>query len=306
MVDFRKYPKIKYLDDEETKDIFADDDDEIIVEEKADGASARFYVKDGKIFFGSRNKPIGDSDEMIDGNWRRWTEYVKKKVIPNLDELPRCAVIFYGEAMLRHTINYDWEKIPPFLGFDVMTVGDGKFVDYDEKVSIFENADLPIVSLIKRVKAKELRDAKLDDDFVPKSQYYDGWAEGVVFKNYKKQIFGKMVTAKFKETNKKIWGTSKKFAETNNEAVVATYCTNPRIDKCIFKLIDDGHKLELSMMSHLPKMVYTDIFEENWRDICLSQWSVNFKEIRKLVNKRCFEVLKQVITNNELNENDAK
>ena len=68
----------------------------------------------------------------------------------------------------------------------------------------------------------------------------------------------------------------------------------------IFKLVDEGNKLDLPMMALLPKLVTQDIYEEHWKEICLSNWSVDFKQIKKQIASRCLNVLKRMIVNNVL------
>ena len=49
---------------------------------------------------------------------------------------------------------------------------------------------------------------------IPKSKYYDGWAEGIVIKNYCRkaregnhQLYAKLVRDEFKEDNKAVFGS---------------------------------------------------------------------------------------------------
>ena len=81
------------------------------------------------------------------------------------------------------------------------------------------------------------------------------------------------VRQEFKEKNRGTFGGNKKYATTDDEYFSAVYCTNARIDKCIFKLIDDGKKLGMEMMGDLLNMVYKDIWEENWNET--SRWYSN-------------------------------
>lgn len=301
---FHKYPKIKILGDEENKELLSNPEDDIVIQEKIDGANARFMIKDGRIIFGSRTQSIGDSEQEIGGNWKRWTEYVKGK-IKELDYLkPLEGVIYYGEACLKHTLTYDWEKIPPFLGFDIRDLDNNKFIDYKIAKKRFERMGLTFVPIIKECKAKDIKE--FSDNEVSISVYAprsnpQQQAEGAVFKNYDKQVFAKYVRQQFKEDNRKAFGEGKKFAENDSEMVVASFCTNARIDKCVFKLIDEDNELSMELMHKLPRMVLEDIMEEHWKDICLSNWSVNFRTIKKRVGVRCLEVLKQIIVNNRLN-----
>lgn len=309
MENFKKYTKIKILGDEENKDIFSNPKDEIIIEEKIDGANFRFMItKEGNIIFGSRTQQLTSDegeDTNVEKNFRRCVEFIREKW-NNLkyDGTNLSHLIFYGENMVKHTMNYDWEKIPPYLGFDIYDITENEYVDGYHKQMIFEQIGLETVPIIKICKAKEI--TKIEDNSVPESKYasissQDRQAEGIVFKNYDKQIFAKYVREKFKEKNKEVFGGGKKFAKTDDEYFCAVYCTNARIDKCIFKLVDEGKKLDMSIMGDLLNMVYKDIWEENWNEISFSKRKIDLLNLKKLVSKRCLEVLKQSIVNNSLN-----
>ena len=99
---------------------------------------------------------------------------------------------------------------------------------------------------------------------------------------------------------KETFGFNKKYATNDEEMIVAKYCLNPRIDKAIFKLNDDGIDIDMPMMRQLPQYVYKDMIEEHWEDICHSKYVIDFHKLKKLVTTRCLRVLKQVITNNAL------
>ena len=142
---------------------------------------------------------------------------------------------------------------------------------------------------------------------VPKSKYAspsaeDQQAEGIVIKNYSRQLFAKYVREKFKEKNKEMFGDSKKCARQkgDEELLVATYCTNARIDKMVFKLLNDGKKLGMELMHDLPHEITKDIYEENWHEICCSNWIIDFRSVRKKISKRCLAVLRQILVNNSL------
>jgi len=297
---FHKYIKIKPVGYEENVGIFSDPEDEIVIEEKVDGGNFRFMVKDGNIIFGSRTQQLTSNEgeeTNVSKNFRRCVNFIKDKFEAKPKKFLEGS-IYYGECMVKHSIGYDWEITPPFLGYDIFNLTVESFIENKEE--LFESADLPHVPIIKKCKAKDIKE--LSETDVPKSAFYPGQAEGIVIKNYAKQIFAKIVTEKFKEVNKETFGGSKKFAENDDAVLVAMYCTNPRIDKAIFKLVDDGQKLELPMMKYLPIAVVNDIYEEHSFDICKSGWIINFKNVRKKVTKRCLAVLRQMITNNALAE----
>lgn len=306
---FHTYKKIKALGSPENEGIFIDGEDEIVIEEKMDGANFRFMVtNEGNIIFGSRTQQLtSDKGEYtnIEKNFIRCIEYVKTAFSELCEDVLEKSKgkIFYGENMVRHSMDYDWEKIPTFLGFDIYDLGSNKFINIKNRRNLFSSWNLNIVPLIKICKVKDI--TKVNDDSVPISFYAspsskDQQAEGIVFKNYNKQIFAKYVREKFKEKNREMFGDNKKHASNDNEYFSAVYCTNARIDKCIFKLIDEGNELDMKLMHKLPNFVYEDIWEENWKDIIHTKKIINFKNFKSLISKRCLEVLKQMMINNSL------
>ncbi len=310
-MEFEKYNKIKIVGHEDNEGIFSDPLDEIVIEEKLDGANFRFMIKDGHLIFGSKNQQL-TSDEGIDTNvqksFLRAVNFVRERALEEKDvkgfeEYEKY--IFYGECMTRHTMSYDWEKIPPYLGFDIYDTEKGEYLGINDARLLFDVLNLPFVPIVKITTAGALK--ILSEEMVPLSKYSPHQAEGIVFKNYKKQIFAKLVREEFKEKNHKVFGGGKKYADNDEEYITAVYCTNARIDKMIFKLIDEGEKLEMSMMKKLPTSVYKDIWEENWQEITnMRGKTINFQTFKKKVTGRCLAVLKQVIENNALDKMEDK
>lgn len=295
-MEFEKYHKIRQLGDEENEDIFAFPEDDIIIEEKIDGANFRIYLmEDGNILYGSRTQTLGGGLE--EGKvWKRCIGYISERLSnADLDRIPKPCII-YGECCVKHTMTYDWDKIPPFLGFDIKT--SAGYWGYNYKKTLFKILGLHMVPLVWKGKANNVPD--INDDFVPTSSYAIEQAEGLVIKNYLRQVFGKYVRVAFKEKNAEAFGGSPKWASTDNSAFSLKYATNARIEKHIYKLIDSDIKLELAMMKFLPTAVWEDIWEEEWRDIVRQKWVIDFKETRKKITGRCLAVLKNIITNNAL------
>lgn len=315
METFYKYLKIKPLGYEENKDIFLNPEDEIIIEEKIDGANFRFTVLNGKLIFGSRTQQLTNDkgeEENISKSFKRCVNFIREK-LKDKDLTIMEKLIFYGECCVKHTMNYDWDKMPPYLGFDIMNIYDKermRYLSYNNKKAMFEYMNLDMVPLILKIKAGTI--TEVDDIWVPISKYAPRenpkqQAEGIVFKNYNTQIFAKYVRDEFKEDNAMAFGSNPKYNKednTDNSELLFKYCTNARINKIIFKLVDDGMNLELSMMKELPRQVYIDIMEEEWREILLSKkkYILDVGRFKKTLTKRCLSILKQVIVNNALEE----
>jgi len=305
MVDetFHKYLKIKQLGDLENKDIFLFDNDDIVIEEKVDGANFRFMItKNGKLMFGSHNRELGEKDENYKF-WKRSIDFIKEKIGNEsfLNNPKFHNKIFYGESMKKHSLDYNWEKIPTFLGFDILDLTTNKFIS--NKNEYFNELGLPVVPHIMTCKANKIKD--INDAHVPVSAYAplstpQQKAEGCVFKNYDKQLFAKYVREQFKEVNRRAFGGSKKWATNDTEKIIAMYCTNARIDKIIYKLHDNGMDLGMMMMKKLPTKLWNDIIEEHGGDILRTKFKLDLGLLRKDISHRCVAVLKQVIVNSAL------
>ena len=292
MSEFPKYLKIKHLGDDETKGIF---EGNIIVEEKYDGSNFRIKLEDGKWIFGSRNTTLGNEDDNIGGQFEQAVKYVISKIPKGVVEQiykTYGELVFYGENMVPHTIkDYDWEHMPQIIWFDIFSLKEGRFLDYDRKSEIFKMMGVEMPQLIYR------GDGNKYEVEIPQSKWRNGKAEGVVIKNYELGIFGKVVDEKFKEENGKTFGSVKYGLPISDK-----YATSARIEKTIMKLRDEGHPIEMRMMQFLPKYVYEDIVEEHYRDILMSNWVVNFKKERKAIATKCVEILKRMCVNEEVKQ----
>ncbi len=293
MKEFHKYPKIKIIGNVENKDINLNPDDEIVIEEKIDGANFRFMYHNGKFIFGSRTRELGETDK-DNKSWGKCIGYIKKMFKKPEDNTTYNNYIFYGECCIRHSTPYDFANMPPFLGFDILDITTGKFIDYKKSKKLYEKLNLIFVPIINVINASEM--IAYEDKDVPQSKYYDGQAEGVVFKNYERQIMGKFVTKKHREENMKVFGGSKKWATNDTDRMIAMYCTNPRIEKQIFKLIHEGNELDMPLMKYLHKNVFDDIIEEHYKDILSNGHKLDMRYFKTQVAKRCVSVLKLMIS----------
>lgn len=300
LITMKKYPKIKRIGDKENKGIFKSGK-KVIVTEKMDGANFRFKIEENNFWYGSRNKvELGDNKKQF----KEAIVYIEEKTNPGeLNEEAEKIIghenlTFFGECMTRHSLSYDWENVPGFLGFDIFDHDLREFVPFDKVKEIYNSVGLEVVPKIEEIDVKSF--AGIEDYSIPDSEHRDGIAEGVVFKNYSNQLFAKLRSEEFMEENNKTFGQSKKHVETDNEKFVAEYCTNARIEKWIYKLRDGGHYIEMSLMEHLPKKVWMDIWEENMDDIIWGQREIDMHQTRSLVSSRCAKVLKKLIINKGL------
>ena len=297
---FSKYPKIYSLGDDENKDIFEYVDDEIIVEEKCDGGNGSFWLEDGGLHLGSRNRDLTtDEDDKTFSKQRKYLhEVLAGKEI--------CSdYIYYIEWMARHTIAY--ETAPDVIALDVRLKHKafeeegvrGFFLNRDAKEVEFKRLGLEVVPLVWRGKAKELRKMELGD-LITQSKYYNGQMEGVVIKNYARkaptgnhQIFAKIVADCFKENNKAVFGSIKS-ANTDTIKIVDEFCTDARVRKMVMKAVNELNlPLNLKLMNIVPSAVIKDVVQEEFDGIFANYKFIDFRQFKQLVAKRCLRVIRE-------------
>lgn len=306
----KKFPSIKYPNDEETDGLLNGD---VVVTEKLDGANFRFtFDESGNIVCGSRNVKFTEDGEPlpleeINAAFRHAVEYLRE-TIPDvvLGNDLLSSYTYYGEAMHLHSLQYediDYETpssgsaypggdTPNVVLFDAMR--DGEWLDWDHVEDVAEELNLETTSVLDRGDPEDL------DFEVPEESMFGGPPEGIVVRRVDGSVRAKKVTEDFKETNATTFNDPSK-AQTDAGSFVAAYVTDARIEKVAHKLVDEGEydQLEMPMMEDLPREVLVDAMSENGWDLLTSggfegQWDDDFKgEVRSKTSKKCARVLKQ-------------
>jgi len=200
--------------------------------------------------------------------------------------------VYYGEYGIKHTLAY--ANLPLFIGFDIYDTNAGKYLDAEVAKLEFERIGLTFVPMLRVVNCNEISDVDSD---IP-SAYGPLQAEGIVIKSYKdNQQFAKLVNSEFKELNGLIFGGSTRLT-TDAQKIVHRYVTDARILKCIYRHTDEGEELHMRLMTTLPEEVWNDVIDECARELLTSNFIINMREIKKLMNYRCVEVLKAAVSRN--------
>ena len=111
----------------------------------------RFFVKNGKLIFGSRTQQLTSNegeDSNVPKNFRLCLEYIRD-TLKDKDLTPYEDMILYGECMIKHTLEYDWEKIPLFIGFDIR-IDENEYMHPDKARNIFEELGFEFVNEVRR------------------------------------------------------------------------------------------------------------------------------------------------------------
>lgn len=297
---FKKYPDIERLGHEDNLELFLFQDDIIIVEEKVDGGNGSFWLEDDGIHFGSRNRDLTkeNDNKTFQGFQVKLRELLaNKKLNPDY--------IYYIEWMAKHTISYT--NAPPFIGIDIrlkraMNVDDyGLFLARESREQEFERLGIENVPLIWRGMVKDFKKLEINS-LIPKSKYFNGFAEGIVIKNYNRkarsgnhQIYAKVVREEFKEDNKAIFGSVKQTISDTSK-IVEQYCTDARIRKAVLKFVnEDNINLDLKLMQYVPHYVIKDIFKEEIVEIIKVYKFIDLRELKQLVPKLCLKIINQMM-----------
>ncbi|WP_435360453.1 RNA ligase family protein [Haloarchaeobius sp. DFWS5] len=151
--------------------------------EKVDGAHLRFELADtGVLRFGDENRVWRDGDvpEPYGHAVRHVRESVDREALRDAAD-GAGGLVVYGVATQRRAIDYDWDQIPNFLGFDVWAGERDAFCPPDIAEKVVEGIGLAAINTFDReVPAKHFH---LDRYEIPDSDWYDGPAAGVVFRN---------------------------------------------------------------------------------------------------------------------------
>lgn len=331
----KRFPKLSHIDDPDIE-LLVNDEDTIYVLEKVDGANFRWtHFEDEQLLFGSRKvefKKNGEPQPFDETNkqFRHVITYLQSTV--DFDELQAITseygdLVFYGEAMHKHTIDYEsWDgkapdiesEMPNYIGFDVWNEETEEWLSHSEVQEIHSRIGLETVPILTKTTVKELTE---DDISIPQSEYRTpnpdaedefnqlGLAEGVVVKNDTQRVRAKNVSEYMQEVDQFGKPDSEESLEDlkerkrNARKFVSTFITEQRVLKNAHKLVDEDKydELKMPMMQDLPRRVLTDIFaEEGWK-ILNHEYQIELTEdskedIRQLASDKCSRILKEEIT----------
>lgn len=252
--------------------------------EKVDGANFRFQLQEsGLIRFGDRSRVYDDPDavpEPYQHAVRHVRETLERDALRNaVDDV--ADVVFFGEAMHRHTIEYDWEHTPSFLGVDVWSAEAGVFRPPDAVEGIFEGIGLEPVNAVER--ELHTRDFDPNSYTIPESAWYDGPAEGVVIRN-KRGDRAKLLHSDFREVDETVP------VDSSAEELAAKYATRRRFEKLASKLEDRGQPVTFEI---LYERVLEDIIREEHKQLYHGEGSLEMGTFRSEVGALTREFLEE-------------
>ena len=296
MKEIKKYTKVVRYGKSETIDVLKQGDI-ISITEKIDGANASFRIdntNDLGISCYSRNNPLDEHNTL--GGFYNW---VRDNIVPT-KQLLNPNYIYFGEWLIKHKVIYKEECYNNFYLFSIYDIDKEEYID---ELLMRKEANRLRLKTVECFYYGEFRDYEHLKTFIGKSNITEviNTGEGIVVKNvnYKdrfgKQMFVKLVTDKFAEVQKQ-----KKPKNPCDEVVILTkqVVTKPRIEKILFKLVDENKLKEDyaiedmgTILKLLIPIVYEDVMEEE------SDMFVNYEEekVKRTIGKVVPAIVKEVL-----------
>lgn len=258
------------------------------LQERIDGAHLRFQLRDsGLLRFGDRTR-VFDTDE-IPEPYRHAVRYVRERfdrqaLRDTLDDVE--SVTFSGVATHRHAIDYDWDRLPSFLGVDVWSDAKGRFLAPDAAEGIYDRLGLRAVNAFE----KEVRAVDFDPDSyeIPESAWYDGPAKGTVLRNKTGQR-GKLLRPTFwDEDGGSTPAATDSSVEMSAEELARAHATDDRFESVVRKLEAEERSVTFDAVF---ERVVEGVFREEHHRLFGDGRTVDVQEFRSEVAARTQQVL---------------
>ena len=291
----KKYHKIIRYGHKSTQDVL-NKGDYIIIQEKIDGANASFAVINGELKCWSRNRELNESNTL-----EGFYEWVQQNVqVQKLLE----GVVYFGEWTAQHKVSYEGYMKQFFL-YDIYNLHLEEYVSFS---MVRDEAKRLGLQLIPVFFEGEFESFEQLMSYVGRTDLGGKLkgkptGEGIVVKNvnyrdeFGKQVFVKLVIDGFREIQRQKQTKDPKKAFSEAESKVRECVTLPRVEKQVFKLIDNGlldreYGIEDMgfLLKHTSPMVAEDILKEEMQD-----FNVTIKDIQTYMVKVLPLVLKEII-----------
>jgi hypothetical protein len=200
------------------------------IQEHVDGLPLRFSLADsGLVVFGDAETEF--RTESMSLPYAHAVRHVRERLdrdalreaVPSVED-----VAFFGVATTHRVVDYDWDRLPSFLGVDVWS-GE-RYLPPDAVEKVFDRLNLTPVNAF----AREVRAADFDPSSygIPDSAWYDGPAAGVLVRNKA----GGRATVYHPDYE----STTVEPVRTTAETAAAEFVTDARVDATVAALDEAG------------------------------------------------------------------
>lgn len=301
----------KYVDIERAKTGYLENlvaGESIVIEEKVDGANCSFLYDEEtdsvKVF--SRRQEL-TPDNTLQGAYG-WGQTLDKD---RVREVLGTRYVVFGEWLVKHTVVYPDSCYRKFYMFDVWDTKTEEYLPFKETVKMYAALTDGVPTPFEFVPVLYLGFYESYEkllEFVGTTRLGGEMGEGIVVKrqdrldskNSRDPFYLKIVSEKFSEVHdskpRKPVDPSVIAAREAAQAEIATIVTERRIEKMIFKLIDEGilpsdwdAKDMKTIARVLPKEIYNDCLKEEpeivakYDDFGKVAGGLTMKYVRKMI-----------------------
>ncbi|MDE6708811.1 MAG: RNA ligase family protein [Oscillospiraceae bacterium] len=300
MLKHKHYMDIEVLKPE-MKDMFHEGD-KIIIQEKIDGSNVSFQYdsETDSIQCFSRNQ-ILSAENTLRGYYE-WVQKLDKELVKLVlgDKLR-----MFGEWLVKHTVKYPEKRYNTVYCFDVFDTENKCWLPQNEVKSLADKLGLNYVPVFYEGKFTAWEDYNY---LVGKTEMGGELGEGIVIKkqnNLSDNIaYTKIVHERFKEVWKKVRHHSESSEEKREkkrlEELTETVVTPARVEKILYKLVDEGILPEDFSMKDM-KMIYKTLPSAVYHD-CVKEVPEVVNQIEnfgKFSNSICIRLAKEILKKRE-------
>lgn len=287
--------------------------------------------EDGDIIFGTRRAVRGCVSSSIDTFNGALHEIVR--MLRELDTEPirhvhdeYGPVVWFAEGMrVYSSLDYNFTgksepNTPVLVGFDVYVPRKDTqdeispnpfeqtfegFLSTEKSFNLYEKIGITPTERADNIPTVAGEDFDVESYEFPESKFASITVEGIVLRNdsLEKRSRVKVVRDKFKEINREAFGWNEEDASNPEEKFLAIFCPNARIRKVARKYAEQQDTdIKRKHIDSVWRLVYEDIWKEEWAEIKELDFSFKPSEVKPLVAKRTAAVIERMVVTAEMND----
>lgn len=247
------------------------------ITEKLDGASCRIQVSEDSIRLGNRNTIFSgklDAPSVFEHVYNHIDDVLDFDAVRRYRDANGPFTI-HGEALHKHTIEYNWGEMPSFIGFAIQH-HDDELVPSAEARETISSFGLSPITPIEVIPAEEFA---VEDFAGVQSQWYDGVAEGIIIRNTETGDWAQHVVDEFSEID-----TSMEISEeATMEELLQAFEVRRRSMKVIQDFQDEGFELHTISGHEIVEEVFNDILREEYSSIVQKKGVASLSDFKSAV-----------------------
>lgn len=301
-MNMKKYQDITRLGHKTTIGVL-NEGDQIVIQEKLDGANASFRKVGNEVKAFSRNHELNEENN-LGGFYQFVQENIKAEDL--LED-----TIYFGEWLNPHKVKYpEYQK--QFFLYDIYLIEEDDKSFYESFTAVKMEAERLGLNLIPVFYEGEYQSFEHLQSFVGKTLLGGKLGdvetgEGIVVKNVKyrdrfgNQKFVKLVTDAFREVQKQKAPKDPKIELTQEQVFVEKTVTEARVEKLLYKFVDEGILDEIfgiedmgTILKNMNPRITEDILKEE-SDMLPEYYDP--KQLSKAVSRTVALTVKKILAN---------